>query len=115
VLSNYLGQYYFTVRDYKKAARTLKDSFNDSMPTEWRCGAHFMRGVCEYRLDDLEASKRDFEQCAQSADADYVRKYNIWGWLEVVCRALGMNTEAENYHARAIQIVNCSCSEGLLV
>jgi hypothetical protein len=32
--------------------------------------------------------------------------FNIWGWLEVVCRALGMNTEAEKYHARAIQTVN---------
>jgi tetratricopeptide (TPR) repeat protein len=106
VLSYYLGQYYHTIRDYKKAAEKLKDSFTDSMPPNWRCRAHFMRGVCEYHLDDLESSKREFELSAQSADADYIRKYNIWGWLETICRALGMNTEAEKYHARAIQTVN---------
>src|SRR4029077_15502977 len=106
VLSYYLGQYYHTIRDYKKAAEKLKDSFTDSMPPNWRCRAHFMRGVCEYHLDDLEASKREFELSAQSADADYIRRYNIWGWLETICGALGMNTEAEKYHARATQTVN---------
>jgi tetratricopeptide (TPR) repeat protein len=106
VLSYHLGQYYYTIRDYKKAAKELKDSFTDSMPQNWRCRAHFIRGVCEYHLDHFETAKREFEQSAQSADADYIRKYNIWGWLEVVCRALGTNTEAEKYHARAIQTVN---------
>jgi hypothetical protein len=76
------------------------------MPPNWRSRDHFIRGVCEYQLDDLEASKREFELSAQSAEADYIRKYNIWGWLEAICRALGMNTEAEKYHARAIQTVN---------
>jgi len=106
VHSYYLGQFYYTTRDYKKAGKKLKDSFNDSMPQQWRCLAHFMRGVCEYHLDDLEGAKREFEQSAQCADADYIRKYNIWGWLETICRALGMNAEAEKYHARAIQTVN---------
>jgi hypothetical protein len=65
-----------------------------------------MRGVCEYHLDDLEAAKQEFEQSAQNADSGYIRQYNIWGWLEATCRALGMNTEAEKYHAKAIQTVN---------
>ncbi|HWO37143.1 MAG TPA: hypothetical protein VNO32_50850, partial [Candidatus Acidoferrum sp.] len=92
-----LGQYYCTIRDYKRAAKNLKQSIRPDMPPQWRCRAHYMLGLAEYRLSHVKEAKKHFELSVQTADSDYIRRYNIWGSLEDVSRALGLNAEADRY------------------
>jgi tetratricopeptide (TPR) repeat protein len=92
-----LGQYYCTIRDYKRAAKNLKQSIRPDMPPQWRCRAHYMLGLAEYRLSHVKEAKKHFELSVQTADSDYIRRYNIWGSLEDVSRAIGLNAEADRY------------------
>jgi hypothetical protein len=52
-----------------------------------------------YNLQDYTKAKEEFEKGAQMADASYIKESQIWRWLELTCRALGLNSEAER-HAR---------------
>jgi len=93
----YLGQFYFTVRDYARAAESLKKCFTNDMPPKWFAQAHYMLGLAEYHLLNVQAAKREFELSVQKADPNYIRKSNIWGWLEATSKALGEYTESEKY------------------
>jgi tetratricopeptide (TPR) repeat protein len=92
-----LGQYYCTIRDYKRAAKNLKESIMKDMPPRWRCRAHYMLGLSEHHLAHVREARKHFQLSVQTADPDYIRKNNIWGWLERTSRALGLDAEAEKY------------------
>lgn len=98
--SYYIGQYYYTVRDYRRAAKLLKESITANMPPRWRSRAHCMLGLAAYHLAQVKEAKRNFELCAQTADTEYIRKFNIWGWLEKTSRDLGLVVEAERYRRK---------------
>ena len=49
-----------------------------------------MLGLAEYHLAHLKEAKRNFELCVQKADTEYIRKFNISGWLEKTSRDLGL-------------------------
>jgi tetratricopeptide (TPR) repeat protein len=97
VWSYYLGQYYYTVRDYERAAKMLKVSMTANMPPQWQSRAHHMLGLAEYHLSHIEEAKKHFELSVRIADAEYIRRNNIWGWLEKTSLALGQNSELERY------------------
>ena len=97
IWSYYLGQYYHTVRNYRRATKLLKGSITSNMPPGWQCRARYMLGLAEYHLAHVKEAKRNFEFCVQTADTEYIRKNNIWGWLEKTSRDLGLIADAERY------------------
>ena len=97
VLCYYLGQYYYTVRSYQRAAKMLRKSITANMPPEWRCRAHYMLGLAECNLSHVKEAKKHFERSVQTADPEYILRNNIWGLLEEVSRVLGLNAEADKY------------------
>jgi hypothetical protein len=50
-----------------------------------------------YNLKDYAKAKQELEKGVEDADADYIKQSNIWKWLEMTCRALGLQAEAELY------------------
>jgi tetratricopeptide (TPR) repeat protein len=97
LFSYYMGQYCFTVRDYQRAAKHLKQSFTSNMPPHWRCRAHYMLGFAEYHLSHVKKAKKQFELSIRTEDPEFMRKYNIWGVLEEVSRVLKLDADAERY------------------
>jgi tetratricopeptide (TPR) repeat protein len=106
--SYYTGQYYYTVRDYRRAAKLLKESITENMPRRWQSRAHCMLGLAAYHLAQVKEAKRSFELCAQTADTEYIRKNNIWGWLEKTSRDLGLIDEAERHRKMREEIEDIS-------
>jgi tetratricopeptide (TPR) repeat protein len=97
LFSYYMGQYCYTIRDYQRAAKSLKQSFTSNMPPHWRCRAHYMLGFAEYHLSHVKEAKEQFELSIQTEDPEFMRKYNIWGLLEEISRVLKLDTESEKY------------------
>ena len=108
IWSYYLGQYYCTVRNYRRAAKLLKESITSNMPPKWQSRARYMLGLSEYHLAHVKEAKRNFEFCVQTADTEYIRKNNIWGWLEKTSRDLGLMDEAERHRKMREEIEDIS-------
>jgi tetratricopeptide (TPR) repeat protein len=108
IWSYYLGQYYYTVRNYRRAAKLLKESITSNMPPGWQCRARYMLGLSEYHLAHIKEAKRNFEFCVQTADTEYIRKNNIWGWLEKTSRDWGLMDEAERHRKMREEIEDIS-------
>jgi tetratricopeptide (TPR) repeat protein len=100
LLHYYLGQHYYNIRDYKRAVKRLKESITKNMPPQWRCRAHYMLGIAEYYLSHAKEAKKHLELSVRTEDPEYMRKYNVWGLLQDVSRALGLDAEAEKYRKR---------------
>jgi tetratricopeptide (TPR) repeat protein len=93
---HYLGPCYYEAKEYERARSKLVEALNLGLyiPTEGR--AHYVLGLVEYRLSDMRAAKQQFELSLKTADPAYLDG-TIWEWLEVTSRALGLQSEAENY------------------
>jgi tetratricopeptide (TPR) repeat protein len=104
----YMGQYCYTVRDYQRAAKNLKQSFTSNMPPHWRCRAHYMSGFAEYHLFHLKEAKKQFELSIRTEDPEFMRKYDIWGLLERISRVLKLDAEAEKYRKLREEAENAS-------
>jgi tetratricopeptide (TPR) repeat protein len=108
LLCFYLGQYYYTKRDYKRAAKKLKECFTKDMPSQWRCGAHYMLGIAEHYLSHAKEAKNHLELSIRTDDPEFMRKYNIWSLLEEISRVLKQDTEAEKYRKLREEAENAS-------
>jgi tetratricopeptide (TPR) repeat protein len=108
LLCFYVGQYYYTKRDYKRAAKKLKECFTKDMPPEWRCGAHYMLGIAEHYLSHAKEAKKHLELSIRTEDPEFMRKYNIWGLLEEISRVLKLDNEAEKYRKLREEAENAS-------
>jgi tetratricopeptide (TPR) repeat protein len=97
ILDFYLGQYYYTIRDYRRAIKSLQKSMTPEMPPNWRSRLHHLLGLAEYHLSHIDEAKKQFELSVQDADTEYIRRNDIWAWLERISSELGQNTEAEKY------------------
>ena len=75
----------------------LRKSFTANMPPTWQSQAHYMLGLAEYQLAHVKEAKKHFELSVRTADAEYIEKNNIWGWLDKTSLALGQNSEVERY------------------
>ena len=93
----YLGRCYYEFREYKNARGKLVEALDLGLGDAWQGAAHYVLGIVEYHLSDMEASKREFELCVKTADPAYLSKTKIWEWLETTSRALGQYDEAEKY------------------
>ena len=56
-----------------------------------------MLGIAEYYLSHAKEAKKHLELSVRTEDPEYMRKYNVWGLLQDVSRALGQDSEAEKY------------------
>src|SRR5258706_2530985 len=94
--SYYLGRSYYEDKEYERARSKLVEALNLGLDTPTEGRAHYVLGLVEYHLSDMKAAKHQFELSLKTADPTYLGN-EIWGWLETTCRALGLQTEAENY------------------
>ena len=67
-----------------------------------------MLGLAEYHLAHVKEAERNFESCVQIAHTEYIRKNNIWGWLEKTSRDLGQIAEAERHRKMREEVEDIS-------
>ena len=94
--SYYLGRCYHESKQYERAKNKLIEALAAGLEPPTDGAAHYILGLVQYRLSDMEAAKAQFELSLKTADPAYLGT-EIWGWLEATSRALGLQTEAENY------------------
>jgi tetratricopeptide (TPR) repeat protein len=92
----YLGRCYYEDKEYEQARSKLVEALNLGLDTPTEGRVHYVLGLVEYHLSDMKAAKHQFELSLKTADPTYLGN-KIWGWLETTSRALGLQTEAENY------------------
>jgi tetratricopeptide (TPR) repeat protein len=93
----YLGHCYSSAQDLERAQEKLTEALKLGLPKHLEYRAHCELGATYYNLKDYARAKEEFEKGAQMADASYIKESQIWRWLEITCRALGLKTEAEQY------------------
>jgi len=92
----YLGRCCYEFREYERARDKLVEALNLGLDANEGGMAHYVLGIVEYHLSDMNAAKRQFELSLKTADPAYLG-HLIWEWLEATSRALGLQAEAENY------------------
>jgi hypothetical protein len=50
-----------------------------------------------YNTKNFAKAKHELETGAEKADPSCIKESEIWKWLELTCRALGLKAEAEQY------------------
>jgi tetratricopeptide (TPR) repeat protein len=98
----YLGHCYLAADDYERAQEKLTEALKlGGLPIWLEYRAHCELGMTYYNLKDYEKAKHELEKAAEQADASYVKQSNIWKWLEMTCRELGLQAEADFYARRS--------------
>jgi tetratricopeptide (TPR) repeat protein len=98
----YLGHCYLASGDYERAQEKLTEALKlGGLPTRLEYLAHFELGATYYHLQDYEKAKHELEKATEQADANSFKQSNIWKWLEMTCRALGLQGEADFYARRS--------------
>lgn len=98
----YLGHCYLAGDDYERAQEKLTEALKlGGLPIRLEYRAHFELGTTYYHLKDYEKAKHELEKAAEQADAVYIRESNIWKWLEMTCRVLRRDAEADLYARRS--------------
>jgi tetratricopeptide (TPR) repeat protein len=97
----YLGHCYLSGDEYERAKHKLTEALRLGLPTSLEYRAHCELGMTYYNLKDYAKAKQELETGAEHADANYIKESNIWKWLEMTCRAMGLQAEAELYVCRA--------------
>jgi tetratricopeptide (TPR) repeat protein len=93
---HYLGRCYYEAKDYERARSKLVEALDLGLDTPTEGRAHYVLGLVEYHLSDMKAAKQQLELSLKTADPTYLGEA-IWEWLEATSRALGLQSEAENY------------------
>jgi tetratricopeptide (TPR) repeat protein len=89
----YLGHCYLAGDEYERAKDKLTDALKLELPASLQYRAHCELGMAYYNLKDYAKAKRELEKGVEGASADYIKQSNIWKWLEMTCRALGLQAE----------------------
>jgi tetratricopeptide (TPR) repeat protein len=92
----FLGRCYYEDKEYEHAQFKLLESLTPGLPSSWEGQAHYILGIVEYHLSDVEAARKHFELSMRTTDPKDLDD-RIWGWLETTSRALGMYEQAEKY------------------
>jgi tetratricopeptide (TPR) repeat protein len=95
----YLGHCYVEAGDYHRAEEKLTEALKLGLPSHLEYCAHCELGTTYYHLQNYSKAKEEFEKGASKADPSYIKQSQVWKWLEITCRALGLKPEAE-YYAR---------------
>ncbi|SRR6266481_1486320 len=93
----YLGHCYAEAGDYHRAEEKLTEALNLGLPGHLEYRAHCQLGTTYYHLESYSKAKEEFEKGVQKADPSYIKESQIWRWLEMTCRALGLSAEADQY------------------
>jgi len=93
----YLGYCYVAVGDYVKGEVKLKKALSLGLPPHLEYRAHCALGQAYHKLEDYAQAKLELEKGAGMADSSYIRQAQLWKWLEITCRHLGLTQEAEHY------------------
>jgi len=93
----YLGHCYSSAHDLHTAEEKLTEALKLGLPNQLEYCAHCELGTVYYELGDYARAKQEFEKGAETANSNYIRRSQIWRWLEVTCRALDLRAEAEQY------------------
>jgi len=93
----YLGHCYSCAHDLERAEEKLNEALRLGLPKHLEYRAHSELGVTYYNLQNYAKAKEEFEKGTQMADAAYIKESQIWRWLELTCRALGLKAEADQY------------------
>jgi tetratricopeptide (TPR) repeat protein len=97
----YLGYSYVASGDRIRVGAKLRKSLQMGLPKHLEYRAHCELGRNYHKLEDYELAKLELEKCAQTADPNYIRQSQLWRWIEVTCRHLGLKREAEHYRQLA--------------
>ncbi len=98
----YLGHCYVEAGDYHRAEEKLTEALKLGLPSHLEYCAHCELGTTYYHLENYARAKEEFEKGAEQADASYIKQSQVWKWLEMTCRALGLKAEAEHYARMAL-------------
>lgn len=93
----YLGHCYLAGDEYERTRVKLTEALKLGLPISLEHRAHCELGMTYYNLKDYAKAKQELEKGAEHADANYIKQSHIWKWLEMTCRALGLQAEAEIY------------------
>ena len=93
----YLGHCYSSAGDYGKAVHWLTQALKLGLPKRLEYRAHCELGTAFYHLGEYAQARAEFQKGAQMADAQYIKESQLWRWLELTCRALGLKSEADEY------------------
>jgi len=93
----YLGHCYSSAHDFHRAKEKLIEALELGLPQHLEYRGHCELGATYYHLGEYAQAKREFEKGARLADAHYIKESQIWKWLELTCKALGLKSEAEQY------------------
>jgi tetratricopeptide (TPR) repeat protein len=93
----YLGYSYLEKPTYIDAERLLSEALELGLPTHLDYRAHCALGMACYELGDYERARIELERGAEKADAVYLKRAEIWKWLEYTCLSLGLKEDAERY------------------
>lgn len=94
--SHYLGRCYYENKEYDRAKNKLTEAINLGLDTPTEGEAHYVLGLVEFHISDMEAAKQQFELALQKANPTYLGN-EIWRWLETTSCALGLQEDAEKY------------------
>jgi tetratricopeptide (TPR) repeat protein len=92
-----LGHCYLEAADYHGAEKKLTEAIKLGLPSHLEYQAHCELGVTYYHLENYSKAKEEFEKGAEKGDPGYIKQSQVWKWLEMTCRALGLKAEAEHY------------------
>ena len=93
----YLGHCYLAKDDYSSAMEKLIEALKIGLYRRLEYRAHCELGIVYYTLKDYGQAKLEFEKSAETADAEYMQQAQIWKWLEITSRTLGLKDEADRY------------------
>lgn len=93
----YLGHCYVSAGEHSKAKPYLIEALNLGLPPRLEYRAHFELGIVYMAQGGFARAKIEFEKTLQTADADYLKGSSICKRLEICCRQLGLQAEAEQY------------------
>ena len=93
----YLGHCYSFAQDFDRAEQKLIEALELGLPTHLEYRAHCELGTVLYNLKNYAKAREEFLKGAEKADTNYIAQSEIWRWLEITCRALGLQAEAERY------------------
>lgn len=93
----YLAHCYVSERQYENAQGKFTQALVLGLPHNLEYRAHCELGIVQYRLKNYTQAKEEFVRCGSTADSEYLKEAQIWKWLEITCRSLGLKDEADRY------------------
>lgn len=93
----YLGHCYSSAHDFDRAEKRLTEAIKLGLPSQLEYRAHCELGTVYFNLKDYAKAKEELEKGVKKADPNYIKQSEVYRWLELTCRALGLKAEADHY------------------